>query len=96
MTTIFINNAFRSGSKTFDTINPATEEKLATLAAGNASDIDEAVRAAHAAFEAGEWANCSGAYRAKLLRKIADGIEAEADKLALLDSKDGGKPITGI
>lgn len=93
-TKIFINNRWvnsKSG-KTFPTINPATGEEICQVAEADASDVDEAVRAARAAFENGPWPRMSAAERGRLIYKLADLIEEHADELAMLESLDNGKP----
>ena len=55
--------------------------------------MDDAVSAARAAFESGEWRDMKPSARARLIYKYADLIEAHADELAMLESLDGGKPI---
>jgi aldehyde dehydrogenase (NAD+) len=84
--------ASQSG-KTFDTINPATEEVIASVAEGDAADIDLAVKAARTAFESGDWRKMDARDRGKLINKLADLIEEEIDELAALESLDNGKPI---
>jgi aldehyde dehydrogenase (NAD+) len=79
--------------KTFDTINPATEEVIASVAEGDAADIDLAVKAAREQFERGEWSRLDARDRGKLIYKLADLIEQEFDELAALESLDNGKPI---
>ncbi|HEX3610983.1 MAG TPA: aldehyde dehydrogenase family protein [Sporichthyaceae bacterium] len=78
--------------KTFDTPNPATGQKLATVADGQAEDIDAAVAAARKAFD--PWQQVTPAQKAKIVWKIGDLIEAHADELAELESLDNGKPKT--
>jgi aldehyde dehydrogenase (NAD+) len=79
--------------KTFDTVNPATEEIIASVAEGDAADVDLAAKAARKAFEAGDWPKMDARDRGRLLSKLADLIEEEADELAALESLDNGKPI---
>ncbi|PKP92473.1 MAG: aldehyde dehydrogenase [Alphaproteobacteria bacterium HGW-Alphaproteobacteria-16] len=74
-----------------DTHDPATGERLASVALGNADDIDLAVAAARRAFE-GPWTRLSGFERARLLRKLALLVEANAVALAELDVLDNGMP----
>jgi phenylacetaldehyde dehydrogenase len=90
---LFINNEWRSAlsGKTFSTPNPATGEILATVADGQAEDIDAAVAAARAAY-AGEWSSLTPSQRAKILWRLADLIEDHAETLAELESLDNGKP----
>lgn len=82
----------RSG-KTFETINPATEEVIAQVAEGDKEDIDLAVKAARKAFDSGPWRKTDARDRGRLLYKLADLIEAELDDLAELETLDNGKPI---
>jgi aldehyde dehydrogenase (NAD+) len=79
--------------KTFDTLDPATEEVIASVAEGDAADIDLAVKAARKQFDGGEWSRMDARDRGKLINKLADLLEAEVDELAALESLDNGKPI---
>jgi aldehyde dehydrogenase (NAD+) len=79
--------------KTFETINPATEEVIAQVAEGDAKDVDLAVAAARDAFENGPWSKIDARERGRLMFKLADLIEGEADELAALETLDNGKPI---
>ena len=82
-----------ASGKTFETINPATEEVIANVAEGDAADIDQAAKAARKAFEEGPWSKMDARDRGRLMNKLADLIEEEADELAALESLDNGKPI---
>lgn len=77
---------------TFDDLNPATGELLCAVAAGTAEDVDRAVKAARAALN-GEWGATPGAARGRLLNRIADLIERDAQQLARLEALDIGKPL---
>ncbi len=90
---LFINNEWvpALSGKTFQTPNPTTGQILATVADGEAEDIDAAVAAARAAYE-GEWSSLAPSARAKLLWRLGDLIEEHADTLAELESLDNGKP----
>lgn len=74
----------------FDTENPYTGEVWAKVARGSAADVDKAVAAAKAAFE-GEWGALSPTARGKLMVKLADIIDREADRLGRLEVQDNGK-----
>jgi len=76
---------------TFDTLDPATNERQCTVAAGSAAEIDVAARAAAAATRA--WAAIPGARRRTVLHAIADAIETRAEEIALVESTDTGQPI---
>jgi aldehyde dehydrogenase (NAD+) len=91
---LFINGKFvapRSG-KYFDSINPATEEKLAEIAEANAQDVDLAVKAARRAHDS-TWSKLSGRERGKYLYRIARLIQEKSRELAVLETMDGGKTI---
>lgn len=77
---------------TFNTINPATEEIITTVAEGGAEDVDRAVKAARAALE-GPWAKMKAIDRSRVLWKLGDLILQNADELARLETLDNGKPI---
>jgi aldehyde dehydrogenase (NAD+) len=81
------------GGKTFATYNPATEEKIADVAEGDASDIDRAVKAARKAFETGDWPKMDARDRGRLMHRLADIIEQNIDELAALETLDNGKPL---
>src|ERR687885_296863 len=72
-------------------LNPATEEPIAELDEAGAADVDAAVAAARKAFP--EWAAMRPADRARLLRRLADSVEANVAELALLETRNVGKPI---
>ena len=76
----------RSG-KTFNNITPVDNSVMGQVAAGNADDIDAACRAAEEAFV--EWRDLPGRERKKVLHKVADGIEASARDIALVEGKQG-------
>jgi phenylacetaldehyde dehydrogenase len=83
----------RSG-QTFDSLDPATGEVLASVAAGDAADIDLAVRAARRAFDDGPWRRMSPAQRGRILWRVGDLIEEHAEELATIETLDVGKPIS--
>ena len=82
-----------ASGKTFDTIDPATEQVICRVAEGNAEDVDRAARAASRAFYEGEWSRMIPAAREALLLRWADLVEANADMLAELESLDNGKLV---
>jgi phenylacetaldehyde dehydrogenase len=79
--------------ETFDTPNPATGKKLASVAAGGRADIDKAVRAARSAFEDGPWSRMTTSERGRLVWKVGDLILEHLEELAELESLDNGKPL---
>jgi aldehyde dehydrogenase (NAD+) len=82
-----------ASGKTFETINPATEEVIAEVAAGDKADVDQAAKAARKAFETGPWPKMDARDRGRLIHKLADLIEDEFGELAALETLDNGKPI---
>jgi aldehyde dehydrogenase (NAD+) len=76
----------------FETVNPATEEPLATVARAQKPDVDSAVAAANDAFE--EWSSMAPQERGRLLGDLATEIRAQQESLALLETRDNGKPLS--
>jgi acyl-CoA reductase-like NAD-dependent aldehyde dehydrogenase len=93
-TELFIDGRWcaAAGGSTLPDINPATEERLADVAAASPEDVDSAVRAARGQLD-GEWGSLSGAARAMILNRVAALIERDADILATLEALDIGKPV---
>jgi aldehyde dehydrogenase (NAD+) len=79
----------------FTTVNPATEQPVASVAEADAEDVDRAVRSSRAAFE-GSWAQMRAADRGRLLIKFAEVIREARDELVELESLDTGKPVSAI
>src|SRR5256714_546471 len=90
----FINGEFvpSRSSAYFDDINPATAEIIAAIPDSDERDVDDAVRAAKAAFPA--WSRTPAAERSSLLLKLAGLIEQNLDDLARLESIDNGKTLS--
>ena len=80
--------------KTFEVVNPATEEVIAHVAEGDKEDINLAVKAARKAFESGPWSAITPSDRGRMVSKIGDLILENLDELAELESLDNGKPVT--
>ncbi|WP_280288963.1 aldehyde dehydrogenase family protein [Pseudomonas sp. BN417] len=76
----------------FSSIDPATEQGIADLAAADEEDVDLAVNAARKAFDQG-WGQTSGSERAGFLEALADELEAHRKALAALEVRDNGKPL---
>ncbi|MET0464586.1 MAG: aldehyde dehydrogenase family protein [Chitinophagaceae bacterium] len=91
---LFINGEWQkpSSGKYFDTINPATEEKLSQVALANQADVDRAVKAARNAYD-DTWKNMPAKERGKYIFRIARMIQEKARELAVIETLDGGKPI---
>lgn len=92
---LFINGEYVDAlsGQTFDTFNPATNEKLASVANGGKEDAKRAIDAAQRAFESGIWSKMPVEERSAILCKMADLIMEKADELAYLETLDVGKPI---
>ena len=73
-------------------VNPATEQTVAEVARQGPDDVDAAVRRADEAFPA--WRSVAPTDRARLLRRFAEQVEAHAEELALIETRNVGKPIT--
>lgn len=88
----YINGNFTepSSGERFNTTNPYSGETWASIARGNAEDVDAAVSAAKTAFESG-WAEMSPTRRGKLLVKLSELIERDAAHLAETEVRDNGK-----
>ncbi|MDP3538323.1 MAG: aldehyde dehydrogenase family protein [Azonexus sp.] len=80
-----------AGGQTLAVINPASEAVIATVAAGQQSDVDAAVAAARKAFDSGPWSRMKPAERERLLLRLADLMEQNARTLAEIESLDNGK-----
>jgi aldehyde dehydrogenase (NAD+) len=90
---LFINGRFIEPAlgERFDSINPANESRLSSIAQASAADVNAAVAAARAALPA--WAALAPKERSKYLFRIARRIQERARELAILETMDGGKPI---
>jgi aldehyde dehydrogenase (NAD+) len=91
---LFINGKFvkPSSGKYFDTINPASEEKLSEIADASEQDVDKAVKAARNAYEK-VWSKMPAKERGKYIYRIARMIQEKARELAVIESMNGGKAI---
>ena len=95
-TKLLIDGQWRESvsGKTFETVNPATEEVIASVSEGDAADIDLAVKAARKAFDSGPWRKMDARDRGRLLYKLAELVETNLEELAALETLDNGKPIS--
>jgi aldehyde dehydrogenase (NAD+) len=92
---LFINGEFvpsKSGKK-FDIVNPNNEKFAASVYEAGAEDVDEAVKAAQAAFPA--WSALSAADRQGYIEKLADAIEQNLEEIGYLEAISMGKPYVG-
>ncbi len=85
--------AARSGN-TFEDFDPASGEPIACCAAGEKSDIDDAVHAARRAFTSGAWSRMTASQRGRLIWKLADLVEQHGNEFAELETLDNGKPLS--
>jgi aldehyde dehydrogenase (NAD+) len=91
---LFVDGDFAAplSGEHFTTVNPASEEPLASVAQAGTEDVDRAVASARQAYER-TWGRMPGAERAKYLYRIARAIQERAREFAVLESLDNGKPI---
>uniref|UniRef100_A0A1I7TC44 Aldedh domain-containing protein n=1 Tax=Caenorhabditis tropicalis TaxID=1561998 RepID=A0A1I7TC44_9PELO len=89
--TNFIANEFVKPEKWMHSVNPATGKPWIKIPDGTASEVDSAVAAAKEAFKT--WKNTTVQQRSTLLNKVANLIEEFNDEIAILESRDQGKPI---
>jgi len=94
-TGLFINNEFVKAvdGKTFEVINPTTEEVICSVQEATEKDVDVAVAAARKAFD-GEWRKVTPEQRGKYLNTLANLFEENVDLLAAVESLDNGKAFT--
>jgi len=92
---LFINGEYTDAisGETFETINPATNTKLASVANANEQDVQKAIDAAQRTFESSVWSGMPVDERAKILCNMADLVMERLDELAVVETLDVGKPI---
>jgi len=91
-TRLLIDGAYVAGQGPAETaFEPANGKVLAQVASADAGQVEQAVAAAHRAF--GEWRKTTPKLRSRLLWAIADAVEANADALANVESRNAGKPV---
>jgi phenylacetaldehyde dehydrogenase len=83
----------RSG-RVIDVVDPGTETVIAQVPRGSVEDVEDAVVTAREAFDAQRWLNIPVPERSRIIWRIGDLIEANAEELALLESRNQGMPIT--
>ena len=94
----FINGEFVDAidGDRFESLNPATGEPIASVAAANEKDIDAAVSAARKAFRAGVWSRMAPRERMEIMYRFTRLIDEHAEQLAVLDTLNMGKPISDM
>lgn len=92
---LFINGEYVDAlsGETFDTINPATNTKLATVSNGGIQDAKRAILAAQQTFESGKWSKMPIEERSRILCKMSDLIMDRVEELAYIETMDVGKPM---
>ncbi|MFM1885567.1 MAG: hypothetical protein RL026_724 [Pseudomonadota bacterium] len=92
---LFIDGGWRPAAAggTFDCLSPIDGRRLATVAAGEAADIDHAVAAARRAFDHGDWSRAAPRHRKRVLLRFAELLRQHHEELALTETLDVGKPI---
>ncbi len=92
---MFIDGAWvdAEDGKTFQSLNPATEEAWAEIPEATAGDVDRAVRAAHRAFSEGPWATATPTERGRYLRRLADLLADQSEQLGRTETIDTGKML---
>jgi 5-carboxymethyl-2-hydroxymuconic-semialdehyde dehydrogenase len=94
----FIGGEFvaSASGRVFETLNPATNRPIGTVADGQPEDVDRAVQAARRAFDEGPWPRLAPEARSRALRRIADLIEKHAGEIADREIADTGVPVRQI
>jgi betaine-aldehyde dehydrogenase len=92
---LFIDGKWQASAKgkSYDVIDPSTEEVIARAPDATAEDVDRAAKAARRAFESGPWPAMTAQDRGRVLFRLAEKIRSQAPMLAELESRNGGKPI---
>ena len=91
---LFVDGEFTDAAdgRTFETTNPATEEKIADVALAGDLDVDRAVAAARRAYDE-VWSRLAPSERGKYIYRIARVLQERGREMAITESLDGGKPI---
>jgi acyl-CoA reductase-like NAD-dependent aldehyde dehydrogenase len=95
-TEAFIDGRYLAAAdgRTFDCVTPRDGSVLAQIARGDVADVDRAVTAARRAFGAGDWAHADPAQRGQVLIRLSELILEQAERLAQIESRDTGHPIS--
>jgi betaine-aldehyde dehydrogenase len=91
----YIGGKFCRGAsgKAFPVYDPSTEEVIAYVDESDGGDVDRAVNAARAAFDSGPWPQTTAQERGRILFRLADKVRQNAQSLAEIEARNGGKPI---
>ncbi|MBZ5739349.1 aldehyde dehydrogenase family protein [Nocardioides mangrovi] len=90
---LFVDGGWVSGDDVFAVQDPATEEVLTQVVQAGPADVDRAVAAARRSLAERSWTGLAPLERTRILQRAADLIEAELEELAVLETRDNGKPI---
>ena len=82
-----------ASGRSFASIDPSTGREIAQVAFGEAEDVDRAVAAGRKAFESGAWSKAAPGHRAAVMRRLAELIHQDADRIGAIESRDTGKPL---
>ncbi len=95
---LLVDGAWRDACSgaTFDTVDPATEEVIASVPEPGAEDVDSAVGAARRAFDEGPWSTMRASERGRTLRRLARLLEEHAEEMVAIESLDAGKPLAAV
>lgn len=90
---LFIDGKFveSTADETIDVVDPSSGATVGRVPAGNAADVDKAVKAARQAFDSGPWRKMRGPDRERLLLRLADLLEANATELSEIESVNSGR-----
>ena len=91
-TKLLIGGEWCDGGDRFVDVNPATEEPIAEIEEATAAEVDQAVRSAREAFENPKWRDMDPHKRSRLLWRLADLIQENAEFIAATETMDNGKP----
>lgn len=92
---LYINGEFRESSdgKSFDAVNPANSEIIATVSEATVDDAKASVKAARTAFDSGVWSDLPREERSRIIKQIVDKINENAKQLTKLEAMDSGSTI---
>ena len=90
---LFIDGKSVDTDETYDVVSPGDGTVIATLAKGGTAEVDAAVEAAAAAFASSGWRETPMHERAAVIDRAADAIEARAEEISLLASRENGTPV---
>ena len=88
----YIDGAYREPIETFEVVDPATDDSIATVAEGGADGVDRALDAAETA--QAEWTSIDPSERGRILTDVADALRDHAEELAQLETAETGRPIS--